>query len=39
VLFNKSQTALVEAPFQIGGTYTIPDGVTNIGDGALSIAH
>jgi hypothetical protein len=35
ILFNKSQTTLVEYPAGIGGSYTIPNGVTNIGDGAF----
>jgi hypothetical protein len=32
VLFNKSQTTLVECPGAVGPDYTIPDGVTNLGE-------
>jgi len=35
VLFDKSQTTLVEFPGGLGGSYTIPDGVTSIGDYAF----
>lgn len=36
VLFNKSQTSILEFPGGKGGTYVIPDTVTNIGDSAFS---
>jgi PKD repeat protein len=36
VLFNRSQTTLVEYPGGLAGSYTIPRSVTNIGDGAFS---
>jgi len=35
VLFNKSQTTLVEYPGGISGSYTIPNSVTNIGSQAF----
>ena len=35
VLFDKAQTTLIEYPAGIIGTYTIPDSVTSIGDGAF----
>ena len=35
VLFDKSQTTLIECPGGIAGSYTIPDSVTSIGDGAF----
>jgi hypothetical protein len=35
VLFNKSQTTLVHYPSNKAGDYTIPGGVTNIGDWAF----
>ena len=35
VLFNKSKTTLVQFPAGLGGSYTIPNGVTNIGDAAF----
>jgi hypothetical protein len=35
VLFNKTQTVLLEYPGCLGGSYAIPDGVTNIGTGAF----
>jgi hypothetical protein len=37
VLFDKNQTTLVEFPSGIGGSYTIPNGVTIIGDGAFAL--
>jgi hypothetical protein len=36
VLFNKSQTVLLECPPGKSGTYAIPGGVTNIADSAFS---
>lgn len=35
VLFDKTQTSLVEYPAGIGGNYTIPGSVTDIGEGAF----
>ena len=35
VLFEKSQTTLVEYPGGLAGSYTIPDSVTSIGEGAF----
>jgi hypothetical protein len=35
ILFNKSQTTLIQYPCGKAGGYTIPNGVTNIGDGAF----
>jgi len=35
VLFDKSQTTLVAYPGGLGGSYTIPDSVTSIGDTAF----
>lgn len=35
VLFNKSQTTLLAYPSGLGGTYTIPAGIPNIGDYAF----
>jgi hypothetical protein len=35
VLFDKSQTTLVEFPGGLGGSYAIPASVTNIGDSAF----
>ena len=35
VLFNKNQTTLVEFPGDQGISYTIPNGVTSIGNGAF----
>jgi outer membrane protein assembly factor BamB len=35
VLFNKSQTRLIQCPGGEGGSYTIPNSVTNIGDEAF----
>jgi hypothetical protein len=34
-LFDKAQTTLVQFPEGVGGTYTIPDGVTSIADQAF----
>jgi hypothetical protein len=36
VLFNKNQTALIQCPGGFGGSYTIPNSVTNIGYYAFS---
>jgi hypothetical protein len=36
VLFNKSQTTLIQYPGGMTGSYTIPNGVTSIGDSAFS---
>jgi hypothetical protein len=36
VLFNKSQTTLNQYPGGLGGSYTIPNSVTNIGDYAFA---
>jgi hypothetical protein len=36
VLFNKSQTTLIQHPAGKAGTYTIPNSVTSIGPGAFS---
>ncbi len=35
VLFNKSQTMLIQCPVGIAGSYTIPSSVTSIGSGAF----
>ncbi len=35
VLFDKNQTTLVEYPGGLGGSYTIPSTVSNIGEGAF----
>jgi hypothetical protein len=35
VLFDKSQATLIEYPGGLGGSYTIPNSVTNIGDDAF----
>ncbi len=35
ILFNRTQTTLVEYPFGLVGSYTIPSGVTNIGEYAF----
>ena len=35
VLFNKNQTTLIQCPVGKAGSYTIPNGVTNIGDKAF----
>ena len=32
VLFNKSQTTLIQCPAGKAGSYTIPNSVTSIGD-------
>jgi len=37
VLFNKSKTTLVQFPAGLAGSYTIPNGVTNIGDAAFYV--
>jgi hypothetical protein len=36
VLFNESQTTLIQYPAGLGGSYTIPNSVTSIGDFAVS---
>ena len=36
VLFNKSKTTLIRVPEVISGSYTIPDSVTTIGEGAFA---
>ncbi|MCX6877449.1 MAG: leucine-rich repeat protein [Verrucomicrobia bacterium] len=36
VLFNQSKTVLIQCPTGKGGTYTVPDGVTSIGDRAFA---
>ena len=36
VLFNKSMTTLIQYPAGLAGDYTIPDGVTNIGNAAFN---
>ena len=36
VLFNKDKSALIVCPDAYSGAYTIPDSVTNIGNGAFS---
>ena len=36
VLFNKSQTTLIQCPGRMAGAYAIPSSVTSIGDGAFS---
>jgi uncharacterized repeat protein (TIGR03803 family) len=35
VLFNQSQTMLILCPEAVGGSYTVPDSVTNIGNSAF----
>ena len=37
VLFNKSKTTLAQFPAGLAGSYTIPNGVTNIGDAAFYV--
>ena len=37
VLFNKSQSTLVEYPAGVGGSYAVPDSVTDIGDQAFML--
>jgi hypothetical protein len=39
VLFNKSQTTLIKCPGGKDGSYTVPDSVTNIADGAFGNCH
>jgi hypothetical protein len=39
VLFNKSQTTLIQCPGGKAGTYTIPTSVTSIGDRAFDSCH
>ncbi len=39
VLFDKNKTTLVTFPAGLGGSYTIPDGVTNILDYAFSFCN
>ena len=39
VLFNKSQTALIQYPGGLGRSYTIPKGVTTIGDAAFDFCQ
>jgi hypothetical protein len=36
VLFNETQTTLIQYPGGLAGSYTIPDSVTNIGDSAFA---
>jgi hypothetical protein len=37
VLFDKAQETLLEFPGGLGGSYTIPNGVTSIGAGAFEL--
>ena len=37
VLFDKEKTTLIQAPGALSGHYRIPDGVTTIGDWAISV--
>jgi BspA type Leucine rich repeat region (6 copies) len=39
ILFNKSQTALIQYPGGLGRSYTIPKGVTTIGDAAFDFCQ
>jgi hypothetical protein len=39
VLFNKSQTTLIECPGGKAGSYTVPDSVTNIGSSAFVVCR
>ena len=39
VLFNKNQTTLIQYPLGLGGSYTVPTGVTSIGTGAFWQCH
>ncbi|HEY5910836.1 MAG TPA: leucine-rich repeat domain-containing protein [Verrucomicrobiae bacterium] len=36
VLFNRNRTALIQCPEGKAGSYTVPDGVTSIGDNAFA---
>lgn len=38
VLFNKAKTTLIQYPCAVGGSYNVPDTVTNIEDGAFGDA-
>ena len=39
VLFDKNQTTLVEYPCGLAGNYTVPGGVTSIGDSAFAACY
>ncbi|MGJ8641871.1 MAG: leucine-rich repeat protein [Luteolibacter sp.] len=39
VLFNKSQTLLIQYPAGLSGDYTVPSSVTNIGERAFYFCH
>jgi hypothetical protein len=39
VLFNKSQTTLIEYPGGLAGSYTIPNSVTSVGDEAFAFCY